>query len=85
VREVIVVVIVVVTWNKMRNPPLVFGVREWVVVVDAQNKMRKKTPLAFGVREGVHAVIVPIGFVAPLHPVVIVVRFNTYKTLSVEK
>jgi hypothetical protein len=62
-----------------------FGVREGVVV-DAQKEMRRKTPLAFGVREGVvvHAVIVPVGFVAPWHPVIIVVIFNTYKTLSVK-
>jgi hypothetical protein len=64
----------------MRNPPLMFGAREGVVV-DTQ-EMRKKNPLAFGAREGVvvHAIIIPVGFIAPWPPVIIVVRFNTYKT-----
>jgi hypothetical protein len=33
----------------------------------------------------VHDVIVPVGFIAPWHPVIIVVRFNMYKTLSVKQ
>jgi hypothetical protein len=64
-----------------------FGVREGVVVVVTQNEMRKTPLLTFGVREEVvvHAIIVPIGFIAPWHPVIITVRFNTYKTLSAKK
>jgi hypothetical protein len=58
-----------------------------VDVVDAQNEMRKTPPLTFGVREGVvvHALIIPVGFISPWHPVIIVVRFNTSKYLSVKK
>ena len=46
-----------------------------------------KPLLIFGVREGVvvHAVIIPVGFIAPWHPVIVVVRFDTYKALSVKK
>jgi hypothetical protein len=47
-----------------------------------------QTPLlAFGTREGVvvHAIIIPVGFIAPWCPAIVVVGFNTYKTLSVKK
>jgi hypothetical protein len=42
-------------------------VREGVVVVVTQNKMRKNPTLAFGAREGVvvHAIIITISFIAP--------------------
>jgi hypothetical protein len=62
------------------------GVREGVVVPVVTENRTNTPPLKFRVMEGVvHAIIIPVSFISLWHPVVIVVKINSYKTLSVKK
>jgi hypothetical protein len=71
----------------MKNPPCVYSEGGHHCHCGCCPELDEKPLLIFGVREGVvvHAIIIPVGFIAPWCPVIIVVRFNKYKTFSVKK